>query len=234
MENIAIVLAGGSGSRFGADRPKQFLEVAGRTVLEHSVDAFQESLYISEIAIVSNPAYISDVELLVERNPQWTKVKRVLPGGKERYDSSLAAIRAYEEKAEEDVNLVFHDAVRPLVSQEVIARACEAAKQWKAIGVAVPVVDTVVECEEGCVKAVPDRSRLQRMQTPQVFRLGVIKEAYKHALADPAFRATDDCGVVLRYLPQVPVHLVVGEECNIKLTYPSDTYWLEHYLTSKY
>lgn len=224
IRNIAIVLAGGVGSRLGLSTPKQFFKVAGKMVIEHTLDTFERNSRIDEIAIVSNPFYVSDIEQMVLRNG-WKKVKKILKGGKERYDSSLSAIRAYE--GGEEVNLVFHDAVRPLVSQRIIDDVCDALVQHQAIDVTVPAVDTIIEAEGEHIASIPDRSRLQRGQTPQAFRLSVIAEAYKRALADPGFKVTDDCGVVVKYMPEVLVHLVRGEESNMKLTYKEDTFLLD-------
>lgn len=224
IRNIAIVLAGGVGSRLGLSTPKQFFKVAGKMVIEHTLDTFEHNTHIDEIVIVSNPVYVSDVENIVLRNG-WKKVKKILKGGKERYDSSLSAIHAYE--GGEEVNLIFHDAVRPLVSQRIIDDVCEALKQYEAIDVTVPAVDTIIEAEGDHIASIPDRSRLQRGQTPQAFRLSVIAEAYKRALNDPYFKVTDDCGVVVKYMPEVPVHLVAGEESNMKLTYKEDTFLLD-------
>lgn len=224
IRNIAIVLAGGVGSRLGLSTPKQFFKVAGKMVIEHTLDTFEHNAHIDEIVIVSNPVYVSDVENIVLRNG-WKKVKKILKGGKERYDSSLSAIHAYE--GSEEVNLIFHDAVRPLVSQRIIDDVCEALKQYEAIDVTVPAVDTIIEAEGDHIASIPDRSRLQRGQTPQAFRLSVIAEAYKRALNDPNFKVTDDCGVVVKYMPEVPVHLVAGEESNMKLTYKEDTFLLD-------
>ena len=224
IRNIAIVLAGGVGSRLGLSTPKQFFKVAGKMVIEHTLDTFEHNTHIDEIVIVSNPVYVSDVENIVLRNG-WKKVKKILKGGKERYDSSLSAIHAYE--GGEEVNLIFHDAVRPLVSQRIIDDVCEALKQYEAIDVTVPAVDTIIEAEGDHIASIPDRSRLQRGQTPQAFCLSVIAEAYKRALNDPNFKVTDDCGVVVKYMPEVPVHLVAGEESNMKLTYKEDTFLLD-------
>ena len=227
--NIAIVLAGGSGKRLGADRPKQFLRVRGKTILEHTVDAFEQNENIAEIAIVSNPNFIREVEQIVEQSP-WKKVRHVLAGGKERYDSSMAALKAYKGK---DVNLLLHDGVRPLVSQAVINRVCNALQQHEAIGVALPAVDTIVEAENDRIVATPDRNRLRRMQTPQAFSYQLIAEAYRRALADPNFKATDDCGVVIKYMPEIEVHLVEGEESNLKLTYKEDLPILERHFSNR-
>lgn len=223
--NIAVILAGGVGNRLGLGTPKQFFKVAGKMVMEHTIDTFERNPHIAEIAIVSNPFYVADMENMVLRNG-WRKVKKILKGGKERYDSSLSAIRAY---AGRDVNLVFHDAVRPLVSQRIIDDVCAALLTHAAIDVTLPAVDTIIEAEGGRIAHIPDRSRLQRGQTPQAFRRDVIAEAYERALRDPAFRVTDDCGVVVKYMPEVPVHLVPGEESNMKLTYKEDTYLLDKF-----
>lgn len=224
IRNIAIVLAGGVGSRLGLSTPKQFFKVAGKMVIEHTIDTFERNPHIDEIAIVSNPVYVPDVENIVLRNG-WKKVKKILKGGKERCDSSLSAIHAYE--GGEEVNLVFHDAVRPLVSQRIIDNVCEALNTYQAIDVTVPAVDTIIEADGDHIAAIPDRSRLQRGQTPQAFRLSVISEAYKRVFNDPDFKVTDDCGVVVKYMPEVPVHLVAGEESNMKLTYKEDTFLLD-------
>ncbi|MBO5699126.1 MAG: 2-C-methyl-D-erythritol 4-phosphate cytidylyltransferase [Bacteroidaceae bacterium] len=229
MKKIAILLAGGVGSRMRADRPKQFLEVNGKPILAHTIDAFECNPLIDEIAIVAHPNHVNDVENLI-RKANWQKVTHVLPGGNERYDSSLAAIRAYEGQ---DVALLIHDAVRPLVSQRIITDVCTAINEHQAVNITIPVVDTIVQVHGGTMHAVPPRHTLQRVQTPQAFRLNVITEAYRRALADPAFAATDDCSVVFRYMPEVPIVIVPGEERNIKVTHPDDIKLIEKILENK-
>lgn len=220
VKSIAVILAGGVGSRMGLDLPKQFYKVADRTILEHSVDAFEMNPDIDSIFIVTNPMYVEQTAELIEKN-SWYKVTKLLQGGKERYDSSLAAIEACYE-IEDEVNLIFHDAVRPLVSQRIISECVRMLKGNSAVGVAVPSVDTILEVKEGVIASVPDRSLLWRAQTPQGFRLSTITEAYLRALQDPDFKATDDCGVVLKYMPETPIYVVRGEESNIKFTYRED------------
>lgn len=221
--NIAVILAGGVGERLGMSTPKQFFKVAGKMVVEHTVDVFERNPRIDEIAIVSNPMLISDFENIVLRN-KWRKVKKILKGGKERYDSSLSAIRAYQD---EDVNLVFHDAVRPLVSQRILNDVIDALKDHRAIDVAIPSADTIIEVDDkGYISSIPDRSKLRRGQTPQAFDRQLIADAYDRALKDPQFKTTDDCGVVRKYSDE-PVFVVRGEESNMKLTYREDTYMLD-------
>ena len=217
--NIAVVLAGGSGTRLGGALPKQFLEVEGKPIIAYTIEAFQKNPRIDEIVVVSRAENVDLMWDIVHR-VHYEKVSKVLLGGKERYDSSLAAIAAYDHP--DDV-LLLHDGVRPLVSQQIIDRCLDAMARYNAVGVAVKTTDTIVEVDQQeCIVATPPRSSLRNMQTPQCFRLGVIRKAYEVALRDPAFVTTDDCGVVAKYLPEEPVFIVEGEPTNIKVTYKED------------
>lgn len=227
--NIAVILAGGIGSRLGLDRPKQFMKIAGKTVLEHTVEVFQRHSQIDEIAIVMHASYVHDVEEMVIKN-HWTKVKKVLNGGHERYESSMAAINAYRKQAQTgNINLIFHDAVRPLVNVKIISDVIKALNKFDAVDVAVPAVDTVIKLDETkkYIEQIPNRNYLNRGQTPQAFKYDIIAKAYQFALQDKNLQTTDDCGIVRKYLPDVKVYVVAGEEQNIKLTYPEDVYVLE-------
>jgi 2-C-methyl-D-erythritol 4-phosphate cytidylyltransferase len=225
-KNIAVILAGGSGLRMGLEVPKQFLKVAGKAVLEHTVEAFQNNQNIDEIVIVSNQAFIHLVENYVLAN-NWPKVKKILNGGTERYDSSLSAINAYS--AQEDINLIFHDAVRPLVSDRIIDDVIGSLETYDAVDTAVDASDTIIQVdnEKNVISMIPKRSVLRRGQTPQAFKIQTIKSAYELAMKDPNFIATDDCGVISKYLPDVPIFVVKGEEQNFKLTYKEDIFLLD-------
>ena len=224
MKNIAVILAGGSGTRLGNDTPKQFLKVAGKQVIEHTIDVFDNCRLIDEICIVSKADFVSEVEELVVKN-QYKKVKKILTGGKERYDSSLAAINAYTDN---DTNLLFHDAVRPLVNERIINDCIAALEKYNAVDVAAMTTDTIISVDEHeCIDFIPNRANLRNGQTPQCFKRGTIKRAYELALADPAFTTTDDCGTVRRYLPDEPIFVVAGDNSNMKLTYLEDLFLLD-------
>jgi 2-C-methyl-D-erythritol 4-phosphate cytidylyltransferase len=235
MYNIAVILAGGIGARVGGGVPKQLLPLAdGRSVLEHAVNAFEQSPHIHEVCIVMHPDYIVRAEQMLLANA-WQKVRHIIPGGKERWESSVNAIRAftpYTLHPTPITNLLLHDAARPFVSQEIIARVCEALEEHEAVTVAIPSTDTVYEMVDGKVARIPQRSTIMRAQTPQAFRLELIAEAYTKALgvdslsaeacAEAHLPATDDCGVVFSHMPDVPIHIVLGEEQNKKITFKED------------
>ena len=249
MKNVAVILAGGIGARVGGNTPKQLLPLQdGKSVLEHAVDAFEQSPHINEICIVMHPDYIMHAEQMLLANA-WQKVHHIIPGGKERWESSVNAIRQVrgerlEARGEENncqlpiancpntINLLLHDAARPFVSQDIIARVCEALEEHEAVTVAIPSTDTVYEMKDGKVARIPQRSTIMRAQTPQAFRLELIAEAYTKALgvdsltaeacAEAHLPATDDCGVVFNHLPEVSVHIVLGEEQNKKITFKED------------
>ncbi len=228
MKNIAIILAGGKGSRFGRKLPKQFAKIAGKTILEHSLDAFQKCKSINEIVIVVHPDFTEKTANILLKN-QYEKLTKILLGGKERIHSSLAAIKAFQnEKNDDEINLIFHDAVRPFVSQSILEMLISSLNSSKAVGVAIKATDTIVEvCKHNKLLGIPNRNQLRKMQTPQAFRLQTIKKAYEKAQLDPDFEATDDCGVVFKYLPQEEIKIVEGSVENIKITYELDMFVAE-------
>lgn len=224
MKNIAVILAGGTGKRLGYDKPKQFIKVAGKLIIEHTIEVFQKHPQIDEIAVVSHKDFLGTIEELVI-GKHFSKVKKILNGGEERYDSSLAAVEAYSH--EEECHLIFHDAVRPLVSHRIISDTIKALDDYNAVDVAVPATDTIIKVKDKFIDDIPNRDTLNRGQTPQAFKLSTIKSAYDIALRDPEFRATDDCGTVKKYLPDEPIYIVEGEEVNMKLTYEEDLFLLD-------
>lgn len=232
MSNVAVVLAGGSGDRLKLEFPKQFAKVAGKQIIEHTVEIFQGHPRIDHIVIVSRPEYNQHVLELVNGN-HYTKVIRVINGGATRADSTRAAIRALDELGE-DTNVLFHDAVRPFLAHSIIDRCLDALKESSAVDVVVESADTlVVVDQDGFVADIPDRARLRRGQTPQGFKLGIIRKAYE--LFDPAagVPVTCDAGVVLRSLPGVRISTVEGETANIKVTDPIDMFLADKMFQSR-
>ena len=228
MRMVGVVLAGGSGQRFGAGVPKQLLELDGRTLLEHCVAAFDAAPGVDEVLVVMPPGRTAEAKELLDGRG-YAKLTGIIDGGTTRPGSARAAIAAIQARQEarggpgpDEWAVLFHDAARPLVGQRIIADCVAALRRVDAVGVAVPTADTIVVVDGGVMTQIPRRDTLLRCQTPQGFRLPVIARAHELALADPDYQPTDDCGVVLRYLPDVPVHVVEGSERNLKITYPRD------------
>ena len=215
---VAVVLGGGAGNRFGAAMPKQLLTLGGRTLVEHCVTAFGQAPGVDEVLLVMPPAYADEAKKLVG-----DQVSAIIEGGITRSDSvrnALAHLTARHPA--ETTGVLLHDAARPLVTQQIIEDCVAALRTHDAAGTALPTSDTIVVAEDGVMSHIPPRETLLRAQTPQCFRLEVIAKAHELAAKDPAFVPTDDCGVVLRYLPDVQVHIVPGSERNIKVTYPGE------------
>ena len=232
MKNIAVVLAGGTGRRVGGPVPKQFMPLQGRAVIEYPIEVFCNHPSIDEVAVVVHPDWRGELQAIADRN-RWPKLSKVIDGGSERYMSTLNAVMAYIDEAD-DTNLLLHDAARPWLSAETVDRVVAALQHHEAVGVAVPSTDTVWEVHPDMggdmlsgdmprfVARIPERRLMWCAQTPQAFRLPVIRDAYQRALQDPQFRATDDCGVVRRYMPEVKIAVVEGQPQNRKITFAED------------
>jgi 2-C-methyl-D-erythritol 4-phosphate cytidylyltransferase len=222
MPTVAVVLAGGVGERLGLQMPKQLVKIAGKAVVEHTLAAFEKSPVIDRVLILMTPGYLDEIEAIVARSG-FTKVMAVIPGGRTRSETTQKAIEAMGGR---ECKMIIHDAVRPLVSQRIITDSVRALDRFEAIDVAIPSADTIISVDEidgeEVIAGIPDRAKLRRGQTPQGFRMSTLRKAYELAVADPDFTATDDCGVVRRYLPDVPIHVVPGDENNLKITHPID------------
>ena len=220
--NVAVILAGGVGTRVGIEIPKQLLKVAGRPVLAHTIEVFEGLPTIDEIVVMMADGYVDHAQQIVAESG-FKKVTAVLPGGETRNDSTLAAIRWL---GNDECNVLFHDAVRPLVSSRIINDLISALERFAAVDTVIPSADTIISIDP-CTDTIADvlpRHLLRRGQTPQAFRLSTIRAAYAVAAEDPDFVATDDCTVVLRYLPDVPVGVINGDDQNMKITEPIDVF----------
>lgn len=225
--NTAVLLAGGVGTRAGLGFPKQLVEVAGRPLMEHTLAVFDAHTDVDDIVVLMAPGYLDAVREMV-RSGGYTKVRQVLEGAETR---SATTVRALDALGAEDRKVLLHDAVRPLVPPRVIADCFAALDSYGAVTAAIPSADTVIEVgPDDTVRSVPERATLRRVQTPQGFRLAVIRDAYRRAATGPGPEATDDCGVVLRHAPEVPIGVVPGDERNLKVTGPVDIRLVEQLL----
>lgn len=218
---VAVVLAGGIGVRVGLGIPKQLIKIAGKAIVEHTLEALDASPLIDEIIIMMNAAAIGELDHLLD-NQRFAKLTRILPGGETRNDTTQLAIAAIEG---DDTKVLFHDAVRPFIDDRIIEDCVRGLDAYDAVDTAIPSADTIIQVDQDrIITGIPDRSLLRRGQTPQAFRLGTIRRAYEIAAGDPNFKATDDCGVVFTYLPEVPIYVVDGTAENMKVTEPIDVH----------
>ena len=217
LKNYAIILASGSGSRFGEDIPKQFIKIEGKTILEYSIEAFEKNQNIDKIIVVITPKYI-DLANDIIKKANFKKVSKVVKGGAIRKESSYAGILSVDE---EEANVLIHDCARPFVSQKIISECIKALEKYQAVNVAIPAIDTILHVKDGFISSIPKRSELMYCQTPQCFKLSLIKHAHEISKNDNEF--SDDCGMVIKY-GLAPIYIVEGSSDNIKITHKSDYY----------
>jgi 2-C-methyl-D-erythritol 4-phosphate cytidylyltransferase len=213
----ALIVAGGKGVRLGSLTPKQYLPLRGAPVLAWSVAAFDRMEIVDEAIVVVPEADLAYVAEAVVDAYGFDKVRRIVAGGKERQESVAAGLDAIEG---DDAVVLVHDGVRPFVSADIITRATERACDTGAALVAVPVVDTIKRVDEHIrVVETVSRERLWAAQTPQAFRVDILRSAMDRASAD-GYTGTDEAEIVAR--SGVEVAVVTGEGENIKITTPDD------------
>lgn len=223
---IAVILAGGVGVRAGLGMPKQLARIAGKSILEHTVAAVCSSPAVDEVLVMMERAHLAEAAALQDSG-RYPKLTGVYPGGETRNDTTRLALEAVAARSGgADAKVLFHDAVRPFLSHRILKDCVDALDRFDAVDTAIPSADTIIQVGDtrAVITDVPRRDRLRRGQTPQAFRLETIRRAYAAAAQDPGFTATDDCTVVLRYLPEVPIYVVDGSEENMKITQAIDVF----------
>lgn len=209
---IAIIVAAGRGKRLGSSLPKQFLKVRGRTILEMSVEAFEQNKYVDEIFVAANADYSELTEKLCR---DFSKLKKIVAGGAERQDSVRAALDCL--RGEDGIVLV-HDAARPFVSEAVVNAVIEGTADFGAAIPTVPAKDTIRQVD-GTGSRTLQRETLACVQTPQGFRISLLKHAFEKAQAE-GFLGTDDASLVERM--GINISMVQGEDANRKITTRED------------
>ncbi|MCI2958028.1 bifunctional cytidylyltransferase/SDR family oxidoreductase [Agromyces atrinae] len=222
QRNIAVVLAGGVGTRVGLGIPKQLIRIAGKAIVEHTIEVLSAHERIDEVIVMMNAETIHELDYL-KLDPRFEKLTAILPGGATRNDTTELALAALPTEGDESITVLLHDAVRPFIDERIISDCIDALDSYDAVDTAIPSADTIIEVDsDRLITGIPPRAALRRGQTPQAFRLPVIRRAYALARQDPQFSATDDCGVVFTYLPDVPIYVVDGTPENMKITEPLD------------
>lgn len=205
-----VIAAGGVGSRFGGDIPKQYVDVNSMPVIAHTISKFQNIDIISEIVIVSHKNYIVYCNDIVKEF-DFSKVTSIIEGGNTRQQSVYKGLKSISSDY-----VLIHDAARPLVSERDIEKCCNVLKDTEACALGARIVDTVKKSIDGeYISETIDRSTLWTVQTPQCFKKSTIIKCHQNALFD-SFEATDDCMLAERY--GVKIRLVESSTTNLKIT----------------
>lgn len=231
MKNIAIVLAGGSGSRMKSSVKKQYLMMQGRPVLCHSLEVFQMCSRIDEIVLVCGKGEIEQCRENIVEAYGFSKVKHIVEGGKERYHSVHEGLKVISDCK----YVLIHDGARPFVDEAILNRVLNELPKCHACVVGMPVKDTIkLSNEQGYVDCTLPRERLWMIQTPQSFDYDLIRNAYDQLAQQesPAVKITDDA-MVAEYILNTQVKLVEGSYDNIKITTPEDLLLAELILNSR-
>jgi 2-C-methyl-D-erythritol 4-phosphate cytidylyltransferase len=207
-----VVLGAGQGTRMSTDTPKQFLRVAGKSLLEHSLEALISCLPDARAIVVVPADGMELARKLLVRHPQ----VEIIMGGATRQASTLAALVHLE--AQPPRHVLIHDAARPFLNAQIVHDVLQELGQHDAVDVAIPTTDTVIVERDGFIQSIPKRAHIYRGQTPQGFSYKVLLQAYRDVGAERLAEFTDDCGIYLDAFPMGKVRIVRGETANIKVT----------------
>jgi 2-C-methyl-D-erythritol 4-phosphate cytidylyltransferase len=216
FETACILLAGGSGQRFGGDQPKQFARIAGKTVLEHSLSALREHMPGCLIVVTAPYPSLSVVTDMFRDDP----LVKVVAGGISRQASTREGLRALSPYGPK--NVLIHDAARPFLDGRIVRDVLDALQANEAVDVAIPTADTIISERGGFIEHIPKRSQLLRGQTPQAFNFDNLIQCYENIDQHLLEKFTDDCGLYIFCHPQAKIKIVLGSEENIKITHPTD------------
>lgn len=222
----AIVLAAGQGKRMNSKIQKQFMEVGGYPILYYSLRCFQESPLMQDIILVTGKDVISYCKSEIVEKYGFSKVRSIIPGGKERYDSVYAGLLACE-----NCDYVFiHDGARPFITEEILERGLKGVMDTGACVIGMPSKDTIKLADAGgFVEKTPDRSRVWTIQTPQIFSYALIRSAHESIRRKEMTAITDD-GMVVEQETGIKIRLVEGSYQNIKITTMEDLAIAEAFL----
>ena len=223
--NYGVVVAGGIGTRMGADKPKQFLNIGNKPIIVHTVEKFVLYNGLEKVIVLTPEDWIEYTRDILRKNLGEDLMKRVavIEGGATRNETIMNSI-AYIEKEfglDDDTVIITHDAVRPFVTHRIIEDNIEAVMKIGATDTVVPATDTIVEALDGdIISSIPDRSKMYQGQTPQSFKAKELRDTYQALTQDEKDILTDATKIYV--LKGKPVKLVKGESFNIKITYPYD------------
>lgn len=216
---FGAILAGGTGTRMGVDKPKQFLMLGDKPIIIQTIEKFLLCEKIDQVYVGIHPDWVDYAQDLIDKYIKIDKKVELVPGGKDRNSTIFNIVEAIENKYGENEEhiIVTHDSVRPFVTLRIIEENIEAAMECGASDTVVGAVDTIVVSEDGkMISNIPDRRMMFQGQTPQSFKMSMIKKLYYDLTEDEKSILTDACKICC--VRNVPVKLVRGEISNIKIT----------------
>ena len=229
----AIILSAGQGKRMGTAIQKQYIELSGKPIIFYTLDAFQKSRIIEDIVLVVGAGQESWVRDEIVEKYQITKVRAVIPGGKERYDSVWAGLQWIREQKEKPEYVFIHDGARMFVDEQILARGYENVEKFGACVAGMPSKDTIkLVDEEQFAVSTPPRKLVWAVQTPQIFKTDLIENAYAKLMEEVPDNITDDA-MVVEQMMKMPVKLYEGSYENIKITTPEDLEIAEVFLAKR-
>ena len=206
--NVAIILAGGNGSRVGSETPKQYINIGNKKIIEYSIDAFEKSKLINKIIIVVSNTYLKEIS---NQNPNHI----VITGGNSRVNSSYNGLLACPKESKK---ILIHDAARPFVSQKIITSCIRGLDKYKAVVTSISAIDTIIKAKNNEVISIQNRDELFLNQTPQGFDYKTIMNAHQNKGGD----VTDDISLI--NINQIKCKIIEGSSKNIKITTHEDIY----------
>lgn len=216
---FGAILAGGTGSRMGIDKPKQFLMLGNKPIIIHTIEKFLLCDKIDELYVGVHPDWVGYTEDLVQKYVHTEKTIVLVPGGKDRNDTIFNIVDKIEEKHGEDDShiIVTHDSVRPFVTLRILNENVKAALKYGACDTVIGAVDTIVVSDDGTmITEIPNRAKMFQGQTPQSFKMSMLKQLYCELTEEEKAILTDACKICV--VRNVPVKLVRGEVSNMKIT----------------
>lgn len=220
---FAVILAGGTGSRMGStDMPKQFLEIKGKPIINHTIEKFLPNPQFEKVIVLSPKAWIGHTKEIIRKYTGKSDKIAVIEGGSTRNETIMNAINYIDKEygLDDDTVIVTHDSVRPFVTHRIIEDNIKTALSCGACDTVIPATDTIVEGDGSAITAIPDRRKMYQGQTPQSFKAKLLRDVYNSLTAEEKDILTDAAKILV--MKGMEVKLVKGETYNIKITYPYD------------
>lgn len=227
--NIAVILAGGTGSRMQSKTPKQFIKINGKPIISYTLMAFEQAELIDEIVIVCLDDYKEHIKTIIS-DFKISKFNSLISNGNTRQQSVFNAISHIKNYAKDDDIVLIHDGVRAMIMPDVIDTCVVETKKYKAVTLAQKTKNTMIIAKNGQISKYLDRDFIYNVQTPQSFKFDIIYNSHINAINSGNTDITDDTQIVMPYYDNI--HIIENDLPNLKLTTKEDIMLFEYYLKS--